>query len=122
MWGAKIYALDNIPSYELEREKKIYELFHLDRFDIYQKNELYNYCSDSQDFTDIADYLCTDIADLREDQHLWLYIPQFMKGVKNLESFEQADVEYIRDQLMKKIIENQVILPTRNVTHLIINK
>jgi hypothetical protein len=116
-----IYSENNIPEHELARENQIYQLFNLSKFDTYQQNELYNYCSNSVDFMDIADYLCTDIQNLKENQFLGLLIPNFMKGVKKLESLDQQDVKYIRDKLVRQLIEHKVITPMQdNVTRLII--
>ena len=108
------YSENNIPDYELVRENKIYQLFDLSKLNTHQQNELYNYCSNSQDFMDIADYLCTDIKDLKEYQLLGLFIPQFMKWVKKLENFNKIDIEYIRDKLIRQLIQHEVITPMRN--------
>ena len=44
-----------------------------------------------------------------------------MKGVKKLESLDQQDVKYIRDKLVRQLIEHKVITPMQdNVTRLII--
>jgi hypothetical protein len=120
MWWNTLYN-DSIPQIDLEREEIFFQMFDKHFLEVHEKTDLYNFCMNNTDFINIADYVILDNQWKDQEQFLWCLIPRFMRDLKAANILNDDWIEYIRWELLEKLLNHQVTGPIkRKVLKLVI--